>query len=119
MLSKSDNVEMIYDKADEVIVELFELLLNGCQIGFETSTRVIRGNNFIFGFVNFLHYKWMPYNLKRSGSNIDSPDCIKTKKTTINPINDDDKYFQYTATIVLNHNKNHIKHKSYQKLSLL
>ena len=48
---------MIYDKADEVIAELFELLLNRCQIGFETSTRVIRGNNFIFGFVNFLHYK--------------------------------------------------------------
>ena len=33
MHSKSDNVETIDDKADEFIGELFELLLNRCQIG--------------------------------------------------------------------------------------
>ena len=38
------------------------------------------------------------------GSNIDSPDWIKNKKATINPINKKDhKCFQYTLTVVLNH----------------
>ena len=43
-------------------------------------------------------------NLTRSGSYIDSPDWIKkNKKVTINPINDHDKFFQYTTTVALNH----------------
>ena len=40
MDSKSDNIEfIIYDTADEVNEELFELFLNRCQIGWETSMR--------------------------------------------------------------------------------
>ena len=35
-------------------------------------------------------------------SYIDSPDRIKTRKATINSVKDDDKSFQYTATVVLN-----------------
>ena len=34
---------------------------------------------------------------------IDSPEWIKHKKVTINAKNKDDKYFQYTATVVLNY----------------
>ena len=41
-------------------------------------------------------------NLNRSGSHIDSPDWIK-KEVTINPINVDDKFFQYTTTVAVNH----------------
>ena len=33
---------------------------------------------------------------------IDSPNWIKTKKATINPKNEDDKCFQYAATVALN-----------------
>ena len=37
-------------------------------------------------------------------SYIDSPDCIKNKKATINPINKkDNKCFQYAVKIALNH----------------
>ena len=32
-----------------------------------------------------------------------SPDWIKKKKATINLQNKDDKYFQYAATVALNH----------------
>ena len=39
--------------------------------------------------------------MKCGGSYIDSPDWIKTKKVTINPINDDAKYFQQMATVIL------------------
>ena len=40
---------------------------------------------------------------KRGGSYNDSPDWIKKKKATINPKNEDDKCFQYAATVALNH----------------
>ena len=34
---------------------------------------------------------------------IDSPDWIKKKKATVNPKNEDDKCFQYAATVALNY----------------
>ena len=98
---KSDNIEIMnYDKADEVIEEVFESLLNRYQIGFKIS---IKGSNFIFGYVNLLHYKCNIINLKRSGSYIDSTDRIKKK--TISLINDHDKCFQYDVTAELNHDE--------------
>ena len=45
-------------------------------------------------------------DFKRGGSYIDSPDWIKCKKATINPINkNDNKRFQYAVTFTLNHEK--------------
>ena len=43
---------MIHDKADEVIKELFELLLSSCQIGLETP---MKGSDFTFDCVRLLH----------------------------------------------------------------
>ena len=45
---------MIYDKADEVIKELFESLLSRYQIGLETS---IEGSDLIFDCVDLSFYK--------------------------------------------------------------
>ena len=43
-------------------------------------------------------------NSKHVGSYINSPDWVKNKKATINPINKkDNKYFQYAITVALNH----------------
>ena len=57
----------------------------------------MKGSDFIFDCVKLLQY----------GSHIDSPDWIKIKKATINPINkEDDKCFQYAATVALNWEKN-------------
>ena len=65
----------------------------------------MRDNNFIFDCFNLLHHKlyyWYDkINLKHGESYIDS-DWIK-KKAIMNPINDDDKHFQYTATVTLNY----------------
>ena len=54
---------------------------------------------------------------KRGGSYNDSPDWIKKKKATINPKNEDDKCFQYAATVALNHEeiKRISKMKSFYK----
>ena len=45
-------------------------------------------------------------NPNRVGSYIDSPDWIKNKKATINPINKKhNEYFYYVLTVALNHEK--------------
>ena len=43
----------------------------------------------------------------------------KLQKTTINPIHDNDKYFEYVATGALNHEEIVKSSKEYQKLRLL
>ena len=64
----------------------------------------MKGSDFVFDYVQLLYYKWHKTNLNRSGSYIDSPDWIKNKKATINPINKkNDKCFQYAVTIALNY----------------
>ena len=107
MHSKSGNIEiMINSKRDEVIEELSESLLSRYQIGSETS---IKGSEFVFDFVHLLYYKYYK-----------SPDWIKNKKATINPINKkENKWFQYTITVVLNHEKLKSILKELQRLNLL
>ena len=51
-----------------------------------------------------LYYKCHKTNQNCGTSYIGSPDWIKNKKTTINPINKkDSKCFQHAVTVVLNH----------------
>ena len=59
---------MIYDKAEEVIQELFESLLCRCQTSLEESMIY---TDFIFDCVNLLHYKCYKINLKRKKKNND------------------------------------------------
>ena len=46
----------------------------------------MKGIAFVFDYVYLLHYKCYKINLNRGRSYIDSPDWIKNKKATINPI---------------------------------
>ena len=57
----------------------------------------------IFECVNLLHCRRRKINLKRDQSNIDYSNWIKSQNATINPINDDNKYFQCAAKVALNH----------------
>ena len=51
-----------------------------------------------------MFYKSYKINWNCGGSYIDSPDWIKNKEVTINPINKkDNKCFQYAVTVALNH----------------
>ena len=64
----------------------------------------MRGSDFIFDCVHLLYYKCHDINFRQGGSYIDSPYWIKNKKVTINPINkNNNKCFQYSVTVVLNH----------------
>ena len=55
----------------------------------------MKGSEFLFDYVHSMHYICLKINLNRGVSYIDSPDWIKNKKATINPINKkDNKSFQ-------------------------
>ena len=83
MHTRSDNEEFMKGSdTDEIIEGLFEL--DG---------------------VNFLYYNFDKTSINRGGSYIDSPQWLKNKKSTINPINNDYKCFQYAVTFALNLDK--------------
>ena len=62
----------------------------------------IRGREFVFHSIDLLCYKLHKVSRNRDGSYIDSPEWLKNKKATINPKNNDDKFFQYALTVALN-----------------
>ena len=80
---------------------------------------MIKGSEFVFDYVHLLYYKCHKINLNRAGSYINSPDWIKSKKATINPINKkDNKYFQCAITVALNHEEIKKEPQKQQKLNL-
>ena len=103
MHTKSDNTEtMIGSDTNEVIKELFKSFLQRYQEGLQEK---MRGSEFEFDGVNLLYYDFNKISLNRGGSYMESAKWIKDKKSTINPKNNDYKYFQYAVTVALNHDK--------------
>ena len=101
MHSKTDTIDIrINNEADKVLKEAFDLLKNR----YENNLESMKGSEFVFSYVHLLYYKCHKINPNRDGSYLDSPDWIKNKKGTINPINKkDNKCFQYAVTVALNH----------------
>ena len=74
--------------------------MNRYQVGLETS---MRSSDFIFDCFHLWYYKYHQTNPNWGASDIQSVESIKNKKASINPINgDDDKNFQYGATVISN-----------------
>ena len=65
----------------------------------------MRGSDFIFNGVNYLFYDFNRVSISKGGSYIESPKWLKDKKCTVNQKNNDNKCFQYAATLALNFNK--------------
>ena len=63
----------------------------------------MKDSKVILDYVQLLYYKFHQKNLNHTGSYIDSHVWIKNQKSIINPDNDVDNYFQYVATVTLNH----------------
>ena len=73
---------------------------------YQNEEKILRnGSNFIFESVNLLTYHIHKIDLKRGKSYIKSPEWILNKRATINPKNKDNKCFQYSITVALNHQK--------------
>ena len=71
---------------------------------YQNEEKILRnGSNFIFESVNLLTYHIHKIDLKRGKSYIKSPEWILNKRATINPKNKDNKCFQYSITVALNH----------------
>ena len=87
---------------DEIIKELFKSLLQRYQ---ENLQEKKKGSDFAFDRVNYLYYDLNKISISKGGSYIDSPKCLKDKKSTINPKNNDYKCFQYVVTLALNLDK--------------
>ena len=80
--------------------KLFQSLLCRYQVGLKTT---MKGSSFIFDRANLFYYNLNKIKLNWCGLYIDSLDWIKSKKASINPVNENgNKYFQYAAILALN-----------------
>ena len=103
MHTRSDTEEFMNgNDTDEIIKGLFESFLQKYE---ENLQEKMKGSEFQFDGVNFLYYDFNRISINGGGSYIDSPKWIKNKKSTINPINNVYKCFQYAATLALNLDK--------------
>ena len=102
MHTKSDNEEtMNGSDTNEIIKGLFESFLQK----YENLQEKMKGSDFEFNGADFLNYDFNKISTSRGGSYIDSPKWLKNKKSTINPKNNDYKFFQYAVTLALNLDK--------------
>ena len=98
---KSDNIKIMIDSAaDEIIEEPFESLLQRYQERLEESKK---GSDLIFNSIDAFYCNLNKISLSRGGSYIDSLEWPNNKKTTINPKNNDDKWFPFALTVTLNY----------------
>ena len=95
-------VKLLKLYTDEIIKALFESFLQKYE---ENLQEKMRGSDFEFDGVNFLYYDFKKISISKGGSYIDSPQWLKNKKSTINPINNDHKCFQCAVTLALNLDK--------------
>ena len=97
----SDNEEIrLGNETDDIIKRLINSFLNNYQ---KEEIILRNGSNFVFESVDLLSYHIHKTSLKRGKSYIKSPEWILNKRTTINPKNKDNKCFQYSITVALNH----------------
>ena len=97
----SDNEEIrLGNETDDIIKGLINSFLNNYQ---KEEIILRNGSNFVFESVDLLSYHIHKTSLKRGKSYIKSPKWVINKRATINPKNKDNKCFQYSITVALNH----------------
>ena len=85
---KTKNVDiMIGSDTNEIVEELFELIIQKYQELMEYSTR---NGGLILEVVELMNYDINKITINRGGSYIVSPTWLKSKKCTINPQNKND-----------------------------
>ena len=98
---RSDNEEIRSgNETPEIITKLIKSFLSNYQ---EEEKILRNGSNFVFESVDLLVYRIHKTRLKRGKSYIKSLEWILNKRATINPKNKDNKCFQYSVTVALNH----------------
>ena len=82
------------------LLKNFESFLNNYQ---EEEIILRNGSAFVFESVDLWSYSVHKISLRRGKSYIKSPEQALNKKPTINPKNKDNKCFNYSVTVALNH----------------
>ena len=84
--------------------DIIKRLLNSFLTNYQNEGAISRnGSNFVFESVDLLSYHIHKTSLKRGKLYIESPEWVLNKTATINPKNKDNKSFQYSITVALNH----------------
>ena len=96
-----DNEEIrLGNETNDIINGLLKSFLSNYQ---EKDKILRNGSNFVFESIDLLVYRSHKARLKRERSYIKFLEWILNKRATINPKNKDNKCFQYSVTVALNH----------------
>ena len=97
----SDNKEIrLGNETNDISKKLLKSFLTNYQ---KEESILRNGSNFVFESVDLLSYHIHKTSLKRGKSYIKSPEWLLNKRVTINLKNKDNKCFQYSITLALNH----------------
>ena len=99
---KSDNAEITQATNTSDTINEF---INSFFPQYQREEQILRGgSDYVFDSANILGTHFHNIILRRGGSYMESPEWISSKKATINPQNTkDNKCFQYTIAVALNH----------------
>ena len=104
---------MIGSETEEVAEKRFMSILQKYQDNLQNK---MKGSDFIFDGINYLYYDLNRITISKGGSYIESPKWLKDKKCCINQKNNDNKCFQYAATLALNINSIDKHHQRMSKI---
>ena len=90
---------MIGSETEEVAEKLIMSILQKYQDNLQNK---MKGSDFIFNELNYLYYDLNRITISKGGSYIESPKWLKYKKCIVNQKTNDNKCFQYVATLALN-----------------
>lgn len=95
-------VSVLVSKTNELINIIHNSVFTNHQ---ENLSKKVKGNEFLFDYIDKLYYHCHKITLYCSRFFIDSLRCLKIKNTTINHNKNDSKCFQCPVTSGLNHTK--------------
>ena len=104
---------MIGSETEEVAEKLIMSILQKYQDNLQNK---MKGSDFIFNGINYLYYDLNRITISKGGSYIESPKWLKDKKCIINKKSNDNKCFQYAATLALNINSIDKHHQRITKI---
>ena len=114
--TRSTPEENIFGSETEEVAE--NLIMSILQKYQDNLQNKIKGSDFIFNGINYLYYDINRITISKGGSYIESPKWLKDKKCCINQKNNDNKCFQYAATLALNINSINKHHQRISKIKL-
>ena len=114
MFTRSTPEEFMIGRETEEVTE--KLIMSILQKYQDNLQNKMKGSDFIFNGINYLYYDLNRITISKGGSYIESPKWLKDKKCTINQKNNDNKCFQYAATLALNINSIDKHHQRITKI---